>query len=301
MSTERVAKNWQSVGLDNSSNEAILGTLNHYGVTMDESGYRALAQDKYPMAIALEWQSQWKGTGQFARFPFAAASELWRRFEAGRLLPTDYATVIGELCNATLRRLDGGPEAPVKAAFEKLDGFKAQVPTVDGGADEGFVQEVFAHFGEELIRAFDGLAERLAQKGLLDEARTFAQLEEFLIPERAGVSAAVVKAAAGERDEAVKDLVALTDDAKRTLTARVAAADALIHFEAYDHLLGGRLEKMLDESEKLDDHHLPLELASRLHHVLKASGAQQEALAAIEARAEKLQEAHLKAHPHHHH
>ncbi len=300
MSTERVAKNWQSAGLKDSSNGAILGTLNHYGVAMDEGGYRALAQEKYPMAIALEWQAQWKGTGQFARFPFAAASELWRRLEGDRLMPTDYAATVGELCNAALRRLDGGTEGPVKAAFEKLDGFKAKVPVKGDGADEGFVQEVFAHFGEELIRAFDGLAELLAQKGMHDEARTYAQMEEFLIPERGGVAMAVVKAAGGERDEAVQDLVKLTDDGKRQLTARVAAADALIHLEVYD-LLKDRLEKILGEAEKQEDHHLSLDLASRLHHVLKASGATRDALAAVEARAEKLQEAHLQAHPHHDH
>lgn len=300
MSTEKVAKNWQSVGLGQSSNGAILGTLNHYGVSLDEGGYRALAKDKYPMAIALEWQSQWKGTGQFARFPFAAASELWRRLEGERLIPTDYATAVGELCNATLRRLDGGKEEAVKAAFDKLEGFKAKVPTKDGGAEESFVQEVFAHFGEELIRAFDGLAERLAEKGHLEEARRFAEVEEFLIPERAGVSAAVVKAAAGEKDGAIQDLIKLADDSKRTLPARVAAADALIHLEVYDQLTP-RLEKMLDEAEKQEDHHLSLELASRLHHVLKSSGASRDALAKVEERAQKLQEAHLLAHPHHHH
>lgn len=300
MSTERVSKNWQSSGLESFSNQAILGTLNHYGVVLDEEGYRGLAREKYPMAMALEWQGRWKGTGQFARFPFAAASELWRRLEGERLLPTDYAQAVAGLVNAMLRMLDGSADAPVGPSFEKLKELKSKVPLKDGSADEAFVQEVFAHFGEELVRAFDGIAERLAQGGHVDDARDFAELEEFLLPERAGVSKAIVRAVSGEREPAVQDLIALSDDAKRTLPARVSALDALVHLETYEPVKS-RLPPILDEAEKAEDHHLALELASRLHHVLKATSAPRAELRAVEERAERLQEAHRIAHPHHHH
>ena len=78
----RVDKQWKDKGLTGYSTEAILGTLGHYGITLDEAGYKAFAADKFPLEIAVEWKGQWKGTGQFAAYPYAAANELF-----GRLLP----------------------------------------------------------------------------------------------------------------------------------------------------------------------------------------------------------------------
>src|SRR4051812_7684016 len=104
---DRVDKNWQTGGLKGYSTEAILGTLSHYGAKVDEAGYRKLAADSYPMAIATQWHEGWKGTGQFARFPFAAAEELWSRWEKERLLPSALAEKLGALIVALSQLHEG--------------------------------------------------------------------------------------------------------------------------------------------------------------------------------------------------
>ena len=43
--SERVGKDWQNKGIDTFSTEAILGTLAHYGVTIDEASFRAELSD----------------------------------------------------------------------------------------------------------------------------------------------------------------------------------------------------------------------------------------------------------------
>ena len=45
MSAERVDKKWQEKGLESYSTEAILGTLQHYGVTTDEAAFKKVAEN----------------------------------------------------------------------------------------------------------------------------------------------------------------------------------------------------------------------------------------------------------------
>jgi len=74
--TARVDKQWQQKGLKVYGTDAILGTLQHYGVKVDEADFKALAETHFPLAMAQQWLAGWKGTGPLGQFPFLAAQEL---------------------------------------------------------------------------------------------------------------------------------------------------------------------------------------------------------------------------------
>ena len=150
----RVDKQWQQKGLGAYGTEAILGTLQHYGVKVDEAGFKALAETHFPLAMAQAWFADWKGTGQFGQFPFQAAQELLRRWAGDRLMPTDYAEALANLVVALRKKLDGIAGADVARAFGALAELEGRVPREGGGSAPGFVQEVFALMGEQLLKAF---------------------------------------------------------------------------------------------------------------------------------------------------
>src|SRR5262245_16763739 len=120
--SERVDKAWAQKGLGDYSSEAILGTLRHYGVDVDEAGYRALAASASPIRIAMQWMGKWKGTGQFARFPAAAAEVLWRRYFPDRATPGEFLEAISGLL-VFLERVLGGKtvDAELDAAFSRTE------------------------------------------------------------------------------------------------------------------------------------------------------------------------------------
>ena len=64
--TARVDKQWKDKGLTTYSTESILGTLGHYGLTIDEASFKASATSRFPLDLAMDWKPKWKGTGQFA-------------------------------------------------------------------------------------------------------------------------------------------------------------------------------------------------------------------------------------------
>lgn len=295
---DRVDKNWQKAGLKDYSNEAILGTLAHYGAKVDEGAFRKLAESEYPLGIAEQWHHGWKGTGQFAKFPFAAAQELWGRWVKDRMRPSEFAEALGKLIVALSQLLDGRQDAPVGSAFKEVEGRKARVPQKDGGAEERFVQEVFGLLGEQMLRAFDELAEQLAGAGHTDDAEEFAKVEEFVVPTRAGVSTAVVKAVSGKRDEAVGELEKIAGDSARNGYGRLSAVDALIHLGS--DKARGFAEQLLEDAEKSADHHLALGVLGRVAHILDKTQ-DIPGMRALEERAKKISAAHDEAHPHHKH
>jgi len=299
MGNDRVSKNWQEQGLTQTSTEAILGTLSHYGISTDEKRFKEMAKSQFPMSIASSWFPSWKGTGQFARFPGAAALELWRRWEGERLTPTEYAKSLTELMRALQKLLQGAADAPVGPAFAKMKELQTKVPTKDGHPEESFVDEMFGHLEENAMRFFDELPENLAKEGHIDDAEEFADIESFLIRERQGLSRVMVRAAAGEKDKAITDLVGMTQDSKRAPLARMMCIDALIHLEAYEPAKTA-VQALLAEAEKTEEHHLALELVRRLAHIYEVTGDKQ-GLDALEETANRLEEAHAKAHPEHAH
>ena len=299
MTTQRVEKTWQQQGLEGYATEAILGTLAHYGVQVDEEGFKARAQSAYPSGIAEEWEEGWKGTGPFAAFPAHAAAELWRRWVPGQLSPEDFAEALADLMNALAMKINGD-EAPVPAAFAHFAAQRARMPLAgDGSPDESFLEDALGAFDEDAVELFDELAEALAEEGHVEDARAFAEVEEFLLPARRGISSAVVQAASGEREPALATLVKLAAEPEGDATRRLLATDGLIHLEAYAEAVAAA-KALLAEAEAEKDFHLALDLCARLEHAYKALN-DKAALSALAAQQQRLEAAHDEAHPGHRH
>ena len=298
VSTDRVDKAWQSKGLKDYSTEAILGTLGHYGVQVSEAEFRQLAEKQYPTGIAQGWMPNWKGKGQFAPFPFAAAGELWRRWHPERLAPYELSESLAQLMGALGQLLQGTQQAPVDSAFQRINEVRGRIPVNEKGEpDVNFMQEALRVFDERAARAFDDLAEMLARAGHTGHAEAFSDLEEFLLPDRRGVSKPIVRAARGERDPALEDLQKVATDGARTPLSRVLAVDGLLHLGANDKVISVS-RPLLEDAERTQDWHLALDLLARLEHSYKQLG-ERSALAALAQDRARIEAAHEKAHPGH--
>mgnify|MGYP000889088290 CR=1 FL=1 len=282
----RVDKQWQSKGLDTFSTEAILGTLAHYGVPMTEAGFIALAAERFPVRIASEWTHEWKGTGQFKPFPFAAADELWRRLLPGTPHSGDVIIALERLMEALAGALHGQrDDGTLETRFKVVEAYLAARPperVVD------FSWDVLAGLGDEGQDIFDELAELLAEKGLDELAERFVRIEESLLPERVGVTRACMQAAKGDEPGAI---TALTELAKHgALGVRVEAIDRLMDLDelhlAADAALAAQpdfkgdevsapdlVELMLVLAREADDEALAKRLSAAAEALLDAIGA----------------------------
>lgn len=294
---DRVDKSWQKKGLEGFSTPAIIATLQHYGVQVDDAAFRELTKDSYPLQVANDWHGQWKGTGQFSKFPYAAATELYKRAWPERLAPADFAKALADLLRALQALLNEAPNPPVAAGFEKVASLRERVPK--GDALQNFMDEVIIQLGDGGARAFDELAEQLARDGHVEQANAFAALEEQLLPDRRGIASAVVQAVVGDSAAALQSLEAIAQDEGRTDESRVVALDALIHLDAFEPATRSA-EPLLQRAEKADDFHLGLALCERLAYLLEKQEKWTE-LQALADRAKTLADAHDRAHPHHAH
>jgi hypothetical protein len=298
VSTQRVDKAWQQKGLKEYSTEALLGTLGHYGLPVGEEDFRKLAETTFPLGIAQEWRPKWKGTGPFKDFMVAAAVELWRRWLPDRVAPMELADTLTGLMHACALLLDGKQDAPVAAALEKMNGLRSRMPLDERGApQERFMREALAPFTEKQAEVFDSLAEALASAGHTAHAESFADVEEFLLPDRKGISRAMVRAARGELDGATDDLAKLTEDTSRSPIARLLAVDGLIHVKAHGRAAAAA-RTLLESAEQGGDLHLALDLVPRLEHIYKAQN-DRESLLDLMRISERLETAHDKIHPGH--
>jgi hypothetical protein len=296
MSNARVDKGWQERGLAGYPIEAILSSLKHYGVEVDEAGYHDLAKTQFPLGIAEDWLAQWKGTGQFSRFPVAAADELWTRWEKDRLSPRATAEALAALVNALQRLVDGAPDAPVGKAFDAVEALKAKLPQKDGALVPAFSEEI-AHLLGEGLQAFNHMAEALAREGHVDDALQFAGVEEAVFPEREGVVKATIQIAGGEKEKGMAELRRLASDTARLAPKRMAAVDAMLTLDAFDE--GARAaEGLWASTEAAQDFHAALEAAERLVYALEKKKAHAE-LEALRPKLEALVEKHQRAHPDH--
>jgi hypothetical protein len=230
----RVDKQWKDKGLGGYSTEAILGTLGHYGVAYDEAGFKAAAAEKFPLELAMDWKSKWKGTGQFATFPYTAANELYTRLLPDSPTPMKGATQLIELIAHALKLIAAQPDADLNAAFGRWDTMVAALPAV-GDRRDSFMRE-FVTFIESWAKTFNELPERLAKAGKKEEALRFAKVHEVLFADREGCMTAVVRAHTGEKEAAVADLVKWTSDASRDVFARYSALDSLVQLEEFEHV-----------------------------------------------------------------
>lgn len=229
--TDRVDKQWKDKGLAGYSTEAILGTLGHYGVALDEAGFRTAAQARFPMELALSWKAKWKGTGQFATFLFAAASELYGRLVPDAVPPAKVATKLLEVIATGLGSLAGKP-SDLPAALTGLEELLSKLPA-PGERRDSFLSE-FVGYVQAWAKPFNELPSQLAAAGRKDEALRVAKVNEGLFPDREGCVTALVRAATGERDAVVADLKARVGDPAKDVFARYAALDALFTLEEHE-------------------------------------------------------------------
>ncbi len=224
MSAERVDKKWQEKGLEKYSTEAILGTLAHYGVSLDEPSFRELAKVKYPMMMAAEWSTKWKGTGQFAKFLPMAIGALWTRWLSGELTPE----AIGVPLLGAMRGLVEGDEKTTDKAFELLEKELPRLPA--GDRRTIFMQELEPWLDASRL-SLEGLIDDLAQKGKVDKAQRLAGVSDQLFPDRKDVVKAVLDARTADPAAAKTALTAIARDAGRPDMVRLAAIDALVPLE----------------------------------------------------------------------
>ncbi len=233
MSTDRVDKSWKTKGLGGYSNDAILNTLRHYGVTVDETGFRDLAKESTPLHIAGAWKPSWKGTGQFQQFPYAAAEELLTRYFPERLTPFQLAqTVIAAILRASA--VMGGQADASAEVFEEFEAKKATLPAP--GEQRNLFNSELIGFLERFQQPFNSLPKDLAKAGHRELAMKFARLHEGIFPDRVGAITALVRAVTDDREPAIKELVALGADASRDVFSRHAAVDSLFQAEAWEAL-----------------------------------------------------------------
>lgn len=299
MANEKVDKSWTKKGLDAYSTEAIVSSLAHYGVTTDEASFKASAEGRFPLEIARDWMSSWKGTGQFASLPVAAADTLWVRWLPDRPAPVTVTRRLVELLETLAAFRKGDKSAPVTAKREEAEKLIEAAPKQDGRIDPRFSEEVLARLSPDVLQVFDAMAEDLATEGHKEEAMAFAKMEERLLPERAEVATAVIQAVSGDKAGATERLLAVSRDASASQDRRILAVDALIHIEA-DGEAEARAAELFEVADKENDFHFGLDLAGRLEHLYSKRNAETE-LRQLVARAHAMNEAHAKAHPHHRH
>jgi hypothetical protein len=215
MSADRVDKKWVDVGLAKYSTEAILGTLKHYGVTVDEARFKKAAETQYPMTMATGWAKSWTGVGKFQAFPAAAAGALWERWCPSELRPEEIGAPLMAVMQATLGKPDG--EVAGKA-FEELEKGLARLPA-DGARREGFMAEVQIWL-DMMHLTFEGAVFEL-RKAHAEWAKRLAAAADALYPERKELMKAVL-------DGDAAALTAIARDAARPDLVRLAAVDSLV-------------------------------------------------------------------------
>lgn len=233
MSADRVDKSWKTKGLTAYSNDAILNTLRHYGVTVDEAGFRELAKESTPLHVAGGWKTSWKGTGQFQAFPYAAAEELITRYFPERVTPFQLAQIVIAAILRASEVLNGQPDQSA-SAFEDFEKKKASLPA-PGEARNLFNSELIG-FLERFVQPFNNLPRELAKAGHRELAMKFAGLQEGIFTDRVGVVTALVRAMGDDREAALKDLVTAASEPSKDVYARHASVDALFQAEAWPEL-----------------------------------------------------------------
>jgi hypothetical protein len=229
--TEFVDKRWQDKGIDTYSTEAILSTLRHYGVSAEAEALKSDAVTHYPLAWVKAWHGQWKGLGQFARFPGAAAQELWRRFRPEALAPTDLALSLAKLCENADEALAKKNESTLLTRFEVAERLASKMPERSEQRDE-FMEELVMALGD-WSQAIDHLPAALLRGGMKTEAERLVQLDEKVFEVREGISSALLLEANGARDAALSQLSAVAQNAERHVLNRLHACETLFHLDAY--------------------------------------------------------------------
>jgi len=289
----RVDKQWKDKGLTGYSTEAILGTLGHYGIQLDEAAFKATAANAFPLELAVEWKPNWKGTGQFAPFPYAAANELTNRLLPELPTPMKTAHILLDLIANALKLVAAREDANLDGAFKNWDELVPRLPA-KGDRRDAFLRELVT-FLESWAQSFNELPERLAKAGKKDEAMRFALVHEVLFTDREGCMTALVRAQSGEREGAVADLEKWTQDTGRDVFARYSALDALFQLEEFEKTKSLGLA-VFDAAAKEEKWGLADSIAHLLGHLVQKIGGDPAYLREVRSRLER---AHAHTGGHH--
>lgn len=261
-----VDKQWVTKGIDTYATEAILGTLAHYGAPLDEAAFRAAARAHYPLDLAQQWHRGWKGKGQFAQFPAAAAEELWRRLCPGLIAPTDVALALVHLLESAGVLLDNKPDGLIDARVRVVEAYLPKLPA--GDELRRFLAEVFFALGPELSDELDSLSAELARASHDELAARVAAIEETIIPVRAGLTRAGILRAKGDREGAL-GLVRAALAAPQVDRFRLfAVASELLALEAFDEL-APVLVRLADAAREAADREFGADVVSLLEEAVR--------------------------------
>ncbi len=298
MSAERVDKQWKTKGLGGYSTGAILGTLNHYGVQVDEGAFKALAATQYPLQIAGEWKLSWKGTGPFGPFPYAAADELMRRLFPDRVTPAHLAEKIVGLLAKASELLTGKAEVSLVGPLDDVEKLVATLPPA-GESRTLFTSEL-VNFLDRFANAFEQLPSSLQRAGHAELATRSANLQESLFLDRKGVVTALLEAEGPSRDAGIAKLSELARPAEgRTIFSRYWAFDALAQVEAID-AVKAHGPGLFDDAAKENRWPLADSIAHLLARLLENSPTLKADPSFVEAVVSRFEEAHRRVGHHGH-
>lgn len=269
---DRVDKKWFERGIDSYSTEAILGTLSHYGVKIDEASFLEKTKSAFPLELADEWHAMWKGTGQFTQFPAAAAEELWARFRKGQLAPTDFTLALINLLQMLDDVLGKKPDDGTRETrFKVVEAYLPKIPLTDEPDHRRarFLAETLQALGD-WAQVWDGMGETLASQGHPEVAYRLVGIDESLFPDNVGISRALVKLQLKDKS-GLDDLRAIGNDAKRTPIARLSAADGLLSQREGDDAKA-ILMALLDIAEKERDAELAGAVVEQMRRLLELDG-----------------------------
>jgi hypothetical protein len=258
--TDRVDKKWKEEGLTKYSISAIVGTLKHYGAQVEEAAFGEFAKDKSPLEIAMTWRQNWKGTGPWAPFPYAAANELIAKVFPDRVTPMKAAEVV-MACIVTGTNVANGKVNDFNIELTAFEKMAAQLPTEE---------KARTSFLGEMVGLIEGAAQAFNE--LASEAKRMAAAHELLFPDRKGMVMAVVRAHLGERDAAVSDLKTWAGEASRDAYARYSALDSLYQLTAFQEISAVGLS-VFDAAAQENEWGLADSIAHLLAHVVKRGGA----------------------------
>lgn len=313
MTTERLDKQWREKGLSSYTTGAILGTLAHYGVQVDELLFREAAQELSFIGIARGWvRGGWKAARQFEALPLYAAGELWRRWEKERLGSIVFADRLANVVEELAVLATGSREPRLEQALAAFNALSARLPA-DPSEKDAFMNEV--HFcmweeivlgGRALLHRFEDLKRVLPEKGFLDASEAYAGVVELVVPSRAGVVRAELKIHRGLEEEGSRELVAIAGDSSRAASNRLQALEVLFSsLDAYSDVAEvGR--HALKDVESAGDYHSAEKIADLIGGALDGLSETEAGWddpeirrrsAEIAAHKAQLEEAHDRMHP----
>jgi hypothetical protein len=277
MSTARVTKDWRSKGLASFTTEEILGSLNHFGVTIDEAGFGQLATALYPLGIARAWEATWNPANQFVLFHVHAAAELWARWQPDRLSTWDFAKALSEFIAQVETLTSGTPSAALESALARVEELLPRVPREGAGGVPAFIDEVGDHLdyrpwlpgNKRSMDQVDSLARMLwtlVDARAVQLAERFVPIEETFWPVRTGIGRTIIQGARGDHDGAVENLRRMAVSSDSHSAKRIAALDTLLDIEEVGVALNvaDALQRVATDTQ---DEWLTREVNDRLIHL----------------------------------